>query len=31
VDGVSTSGTFGDTIGIAGPPLTVEGGFRMTF
>ena len=31
VDGVSTSGTFGDTIGVAGPPLTVEGGFRMTF
>ena len=31
VDGVSTSRTFGDTVGIAGPPLTVEGGFRMTF
>jgi len=31
VDGVATSRTFGEPIGIAGPPMTVEGGFRMTF
>lgn len=31
IDGVSTSRTFGEPVGIVGPPQSVEAGFRMAF
>jgi hypothetical protein len=31
IDGAATSHTFGEPVGLAGPPQSVEGGFRVSF
>jgi carboxypeptidase family protein/TonB-dependent receptor-like protein len=31
IDGVATSHTFGEPVGLVGPPQTLEGGFRVSF